>query len=107
MLTYSISKESKQPLYEQLYNELRDDMLRGRLAGGEKLPSKRALAEHLGTSKITVETAYAQLLAEGYIVSRERSGYFVAKLLPGVLPEERRPPLPPVPEERSFRTSWY
>ena len=99
MLTYSISKESKQPLYEQLYDKLRDDMLRGRLSGGEKLPSKRALAEHLGISKITVETAYAQLLAEGYIVSRERSGYFVAKLLPGILPEERIPRPRSSPEE--------
>ena len=44
------------------------------------LPSKRALAEHLSLSKITVETAYAQLLDEGYLTSRERSGYFVAHM---------------------------
>ena len=50
------------------------------LPGGEKLPSKRALAEHLSLSKITVETAYAQLLDEGYLTSRERSGYYVAHM---------------------------
>ena len=44
----------------------------GQLAGGEKLPSRRALAEHLNVSKITVETAYAQLLAEGYVTARQR-----------------------------------
>ena len=47
------------------------------LAAGEKLPSKRALAAHLEVSKITVETAYNQLLAEGYISAREKVGYFV------------------------------
>ena len=53
---------------------------RGACPAGEKLPSKRALAEHLSLSKITVETAYAQLLDEGYLTSRERSGYFVAHM---------------------------
>ncbi len=49
----------------------------GALKGGERLPSKRKLAAHLEISQITVETAYSQLLAEGYITSRPRSGYFV------------------------------
>jgi GntR family transcriptional regulator/MocR family aminotransferase len=65
------------PLYEALYRAIRGDILSGKLAAGEKLPSKRALAENLEVSKITVETAYSQLLAEGYIVSREKIGYFV------------------------------
>ena len=53
------------------------DILSGAIAPGEKLPSKRALAEHLGVSAITVEYAYRQLMDEGYVYARERSGYFV------------------------------
>ena len=78
--TYELSHNRKTPLYAQLYEAIRADILSGRLPGGEKLPSKRALAEHLSLSKITVETAYAQLLDEGYLTSRERSGYFVAHM---------------------------
>ena len=77
MLTYELKKAPGVPLYEALYRCIRDDILAGRLAAGEKLPSKRALAENLEVSKITVESAYNQLLAEGYICSREKVGYFV------------------------------
>ena len=77
MLTYTLKKEPGLPLYESLYRCIRDDILSGRLAPGEKLPSKRALCVHLKVSKITVEGAYNQLLAEGYIRSREKVGYFV------------------------------
>ena len=77
MLTYELKKSPGVPLYEALYRCIREDILSGNLKTGEKLPSKRALAEHLEISKITVETAYSQLLAEGYICSREKVGYFV------------------------------
>ena len=77
MLTYELKKSPGVPLYEALYRAIRGDILSGKLAAGEKLPSKRALAENLEVSKITVETAYNQLLAEGYIVSQEKIGYFV------------------------------
>lgn len=77
MLTYNLKKSPGVPLYEALYRCIREDILSGSLAPGEKLPSKRALAENLEVSKITVETAYSQLLAEGYIRSREKVGYFV------------------------------
>ena len=77
MLTYELKKAPGVPLYEALYRAIRGDILSGKLAAGEKLPSKRALAENLEVSKITVEGAYNQLLTEGYIVSREKVGYFV------------------------------
>lgn len=67
------------PLYEALYRCIRQDILTGKLQPGEKLPSKRALSQHLEVGKITVETAYAQLLSEGYIRSREKVGFFVEK----------------------------
>ena len=76
MLTYDLSGHGKIPMYEYLYQMIRDDILAGRVKKDEKLPSKRTLAEHLSVSKITVENAYAQLLAEGYIYSREKKGYF-------------------------------
>ncbi len=77
MLTYQLKKRPGVPLYEDLYRCIREDILSGRLRPGQKLPSKRALAENLEVSKITVEGAYNHLLAEGYIRSREKIGYFV------------------------------
>ena len=80
MLTYELKKSPGVPLYEALYRAIRGDILSGALTAGEKLPSKRALAQNLEISKITVEAAYNQLLAEGYIASREKVGYFVEKI---------------------------
>ena len=77
MLTYELKKAPGLPLYEALYRCIREDILSGKLSIGEKLPSKRALADHLKVSKVTVEGAYAQLLSEGYIRSEEKVGYFV------------------------------
>ena len=77
MLTYELKKSPGVPLYEALYRCIRGDILSGALPPGEKLPSKRALAQNLEVSKITVETAYNQLLSEGYIRAQEKVGYFV------------------------------
>ena len=95
MLTYELKKSPGVPLYEALYRAIRGDILAGNLAAGEKLPSKRALAENLEVSKITVETAYNQLLAEGYIVSREKIGYFVED----IPHRHTASPVKPVPKE--------
>lgn len=80
MLTYSFSDRKGESLYEYLYSRIKDDILSGRLAADEKLPSKRSLAQNLNISTITVETAYSQLVAEGYIYSKARSGFFVSKI---------------------------
>ena len=77
MRTYELKKSPGLPLYESLYRAIREDILSGALQPGEKLPSKRALAANLEVGKTTVEGAYGQLLEEGYIVSRERSGFYV------------------------------
>ena len=74
MLTYELKKSPGVPLYEALYRCIRSDILSGVLKPGEKLPSKRALAQNLEVSKITVEGAYGQLLAEGYIRAPEKGG---------------------------------
>ncbi len=67
-------------LYEQIYRYIRDEIRAGRLRTGEKLPSTRALAAYLSISRSTAETAYDQLLSEGYLVSRRNSGFYVAAM---------------------------
>ena len=80
MLTYAMNQRDEKSKYYYLYSAIKDDILSGTLKRNEKLPSKRSLAEHLGVSLITVETAYQMLKDEGYIESRERSGYYVTEL---------------------------
>ncbi|MDE5722370.1 MAG: PLP-dependent aminotransferase family protein [Clostridia bacterium] len=75
MLTYDLNGKNK---YYTLYLKIRGDILSGKLKRGERLPSKRSLAQNLSISVITVQTAYEQLLAEGYVYSKERSGYYVS-----------------------------
>ena len=75
-------------LYEYLYRCIRHDIAHGKVEPGQKLPSKRALAKQLGVSLITIEAAYDQLVAEGYIRSRERRGYYACDLAPAAKIEE-------------------
>ena len=82
MLTYTLSTEDPRPLYEQLVASLRGDILSGRLAPGVRLPSKRSLAENLGVSSITVESAYGRLIDEGYVLSEPKRGYYVSQIVP-------------------------
>jgi len=113
----TLSPEQGRSLYEQIYTAIKEEIGRGRLRSGEKLPSKRRLAQQLGVSIITVENAYAQLAAEGYLYPRERSGYFVAeveKLSPpprqeesACLPEEAAPRYWMDFQSRSVRTEHF
>ena len=75
-MKYIIDKE-KRPVYLQLYNQIRDDIVNEILHFNSKLPSIRGLAEETGVSTITVEHAYALLCDEGYIEPRARSGFIV------------------------------
>ena len=75
---YDVEKRGNVPIYEYLYKCIRNDIVSGRIRNGEKLLSKRRLARQEGVALITVENAYEQLLVEGYIESRERSGYYVS-----------------------------
>src|SRR5690606_13281405 len=79
---YPFTPEPSTPLYQQLFTHLQTAILTGRLPGGQKLPSTRALADELQLSRNTVVNAYEQLLAEGYLESVQGSGTFVAKVLP-------------------------
>lgn len=80
MLTISIDVTGKEPIYEQIYKYIRDEIRNGNIACGAKLPSGRGLASHLDVSRNTVDMAYGQLLSEGYIESKPKCGYFVCDL---------------------------
>lgn len=77
MLTYNFTNIGSDSLYEYLYKCIKNDILQGTLKSGEKLPSKRSFAKNLGISVITVENAYEQLAAEGYIYSIPKRGFYV------------------------------
>lgn len=66
--------------YIQLYEHIRDKILSGEIGSGSKLPSLRSLAQNLGISVTTVNLAYSQLTVEGYINSKEKSGYYASNL---------------------------
>ena len=102
MLTYDLKKSPGVPLYEALYRCIRRDILTGVLPPGQKLPSKRALAQNLSLSKITVEAAYNQLLTEGYIRSQEKVGYFVESVERHVCPQKCPTEQPSQPEDVSL-----
>ena len=80
MLTYNFENIGSDTLYEYLYKCIKNDIIQGKIKSGEKLPSKRALAKNLAISVITVENAYGQLAAEGYIYSVPKSGFYVVDL---------------------------
>lgn len=80
MLTYSFKNTDGESMYEYLYRCIRDDIMDRKIKAGEKLPSKRVFAKNLDVSTITVENAYAQLAAEGYIYSIPKKGYFVSEI---------------------------
>lgn len=91
------------PLYQQLYKQIRERVLSGELPAHAKLPSVRDLAAELSTSRNTVEGAYQELYAEGYIYSRQRSGYFVSALDHDVVPQSplHKPPKQSRPQQPS------
>lgn len=77
---FTLNSNDPIPLYQQLYQQIREHVLSGKLPADSRLPSVRELAAELAASRNTVEGAYQELVAEGYIYSRERSGYFVSAL---------------------------
>mgnify|MGYP002793186510 FL=1 len=72
--------EKTAPLYEKIYEYIKNEITEGRIPVGEKLPSTRLLAKNLSVSRSTVELAYDQLLAEGYIRAEACRGFFVCDI---------------------------
>ncbi len=79
-LTITLDVKSTIPLYEQIYEYIKADIRNGKIPCGEKLPSTRALAKYLEVSRSTVELAYDQLLAEGYVEAEACRGFFVTQI---------------------------
>jgi GntR family transcriptional regulator/MocR family aminotransferase len=114
-LLVELSRTARAPLRAQLENGLREAVRSGRLSARARLPATRALASDLGVSRRLVVDAYAQLLAEGYLVARPGAGTFVADAAgamaePSAEPESRTPRFdffPGFPDLASFpRREW-
>lgn len=80
MLIVGLDPAKKEPLYEQIYICIREEIRTGALPFGSKLPSARRLAKHLDVSRNTIDSAYGQLAAEGYIEARPKRGFFVCQV---------------------------
>lgn len=76
MFDILLSEQTDHPLYMQLYMQIRNQIRSGVISNGRRLPSVRSLQQHLNISKTPIETAYQMLSAEGYVVSKPRSGLY-------------------------------
>ncbi|WEG11124.1 PLP-dependent aminotransferase family protein [Pullulanibacillus sp. KACC 23026] len=92
MLFLTIDHSRDTYIYHQIYEGIKAAIFQEKLAAHEKLPSKRKLADQLKVSVNSVANAYEQLLAEGYIYTKERSGYFVEVITPfiNLQPSDRK-----------------
>ncbi len=79
-MNIAISQESTLPLYKQIYNQIRHNILKGSLKQGEMLPSIRQLSKTLNLSVITVKNAYNELEHKGYIITRQGKGCYVSTI---------------------------
>jgi GntR family transcriptional regulator / MocR family aminotransferase len=80
--TFFLTPNHQGTLQSQVQQMIAHGILSGRFGTGEKLPSTRKLASHLGISRITVTLAYTELVASDYLTARGRSGYFVSSNAP-------------------------
>ena len=79
-IALTLQRNSIQPLFMQLCEQIRERIISGQIDAGLRLPASRSLATELTISRSTVVTAYDQLVAEGYIEGRRGAGYFVREL---------------------------
>lgn len=80
LIDLTIDHGSREPIFQQIYEAVRERIINGKLGAGSKLPSSRAFARELGVSRSSIVNAYDQLVAEGYAASRKGSGIFVTDL---------------------------
>lgn len=80
MLTIGLDHTKKEPFYRQIYAYIRDEIRSGALPCGSRLPSTRRLAKHMDLSRNTIDLAYGQLTAEGYIEAKPKRGYFICQV---------------------------
>ncbi len=97
---FMLPAESDATLQQQVQQVVSEAIISGRCAPGEKMPSSRRLAEHLGVARITVTLGYNELVANEYLVARDRSGYFVADNAP------TRPKYEGLTQQKSPGVDW-
>jgi GntR family transcriptional regulator / MocR family aminotransferase len=91
LLSLNLDRHSARPLFQQIYEQLRDRIVAGDLKTENRLPPSRALAIELGVSRSTTVAAYEQLSAEGFITGRQGSGYYPSRLAEADLPKRTTP----------------
>ena len=97
--TFFLNPDSTGTLQARIQQMIAEGILSGYFQKGEKLPSSRRLAQHLGVSRITVTLAYTELQASDYLEARDRSGYYVSQNAP-------EPPRFPASEPRRDVIDW-
>ena len=102
--TFFLDPDAQGTLQAQIQQMIAQGILSGRFRKGEKLPSSRRLADHLGVSRITVTLAYTELQANDYLSARDRSGYYVSDNAPGAAGVFRPPP--PAGQDRLVPCAW-
>ncbi|WIY63061.1 PLP-dependent aminotransferase family protein [Bacillus arachidis] len=106
-LIIPLQLESQTPIYIQIYNYIKQEILKGTLPAGTRLPSHRNLALQLGVSRITVESAYQQLSAEGYVESKPKRGIFVTEVDVDVIPNKHQAPSTPYQSQKTQTEPLY
>jgi len=97
--TFFLDPASEGTLQARIQQMVAQGILAGRFRPGERLPSSRKMAQHLGVSRITVTLAYTELVADDYLTSRGRSGYFVSENAP-------EPPAFPAQRAKASKVDW-
>lgn len=101
-ITFRLDPQAAESLYEQIYQYIKTEITSGKYIYNTKLPSKRQLSAHLHCSLNTVQAAYDQLIAEGYITSKPKSGYYVCKL-DGIINIKTEPAIAVKPTGSEFK----
>ncbi len=97
--TFFLDPATEGTLQARIQQMVAQGILAGRFRAGERLPSSRKMAQHLGVSRITVTLAYTELVADDYLTSRGRSGYFVSMNAP-------EPPSFPAQQSGTGSVDW-
>ena len=97
--TFFLDSATEGTLQARIQQMVAQGILAGRFRPGERLPSSRKMALHLGVSRITVTLAYTELVADDYLTSRGRSGYFVSENAP-------EPPAFPAQRAKDSKVDW-
>jgi len=103
-VAFTLERRRDVPLYQQITRAITSDIRRGRLRPGDALPGTRTLARALGVQRLTVVTAFEDLVAEGWIINRPARGAFVSTDLPD--PRPRRFTSRSLPEDMAERTAF-